>query len=165
MLLGQRYYGAGAPDADDLAQQVVLKLKGQEDAWQGRTDEDLLAYARRALHNLYIDKCHRKRREWLRRDATQDDVFDDDHNPEDLAIAREERRRQREALSDAVQLLDAQEREFLLATLRMSAAEAQRTLGYPPGSPTNAAHKRTHLLKKLRQAVAPKMADGAEEAS
>jgi len=96
---------------------------------------------------------------------TQDDVFDDDHNPEDLAIAREERRRQREALSDAVQLLDAQEREFLLATLRMSAAEAQRTLGYPPGSPTNAAHKRTHLLKKLRQAVAPKMADGAEEAS
>jgi RNA polymerase sigma factor (sigma-70 family) len=129
-MLGRRFYGAGAPGAQDLVHDVILRLRSDEQKWADRDDDDLLAYAMRVLHNLYIDTCHRKRRELLsKKDEPLDTPAEGSASPEEQVIAHQELARQREALARAASSMTDEERRFLMLSFRDGAAEAQRVLG------------------------------------
>lgn|GEM_PF-1626352 len=164
-LLAGRDFGAGAPDADDLVQGVLLRLLESEQgaAVLQRPVDDVLPYAYRALHHLFIDRCHRKRREVLAPDVAGEGdggPATPDHSPELQAMRTQERDRKQAWFAAATASWSEQERAFLLACLlQPSAAAAQRKTGWPPGGASNATHHRNALLHKARAYIRHQQAE------
>lgn len=149
--------GAGAPLAEDLTQACLLRLQAAGARRELPTGEDeLRRFALRALHNLYVDVCHRKHRELL---AATDEpvgarVAAPGPDPEAALLAAEAFGSRRRALLAALGGLEEQERRFLALCLEQgSAPKAQEVLGWPPGTPQNACTKRNRLIARLQNAV------------
>lgn len=156
LLTGTRL-GAGAPRAEDLAQEVMVRLHtpAAEAELEGASGLQVRKYAYRSLHNLFIDRCVRKRREHLLEETT-----DGTHpvlepvDPRDPDVLVDDKRRV-DQLRQALGSLSAQERSFLEACVRTgSATAAQKELGWPPGGAANAGNRRSRLILRLRSGLA-----------
>lgn len=151
---------AGMPLPEDLSQSVVERLltaygTAEIETW---SDEKLFGYAYQTLHRLVMD-AGIKKREWL------DDSRDTDHDkpglPEltDSAPSGEDQiaaRQKTAALHALLGKLSEEERNFVLLTFELgSAPEAQKALGWPPGSASNACHRGAKLVKQLMSWAVP----------
>ncbi len=167
-MLDGRYYGSGAPLAQDLAQLTLAHLSTERtsELLAEKSFEDIRRYAYRSLHNAFIDHCARKRREFTSEDSLLQTAADDlAEGPEATAIAKDEHQRKLGALNKALAQLSEEERTFLSVCMDLgSAPAAQRKLGWPKGGAANACERRGSLLRRVQAAVMDAMApDSAHE--
>ncbi len=142
--------GQGLPEVDDLIQETIARLLAAGRSGTGVRPSELAQdalrrFAIRTLTNLWFDAC-RKRRESLAPVASPDPAAAS--APEGVLAGLVE-------LSRVVRAeLNPEERAFLNhCVVTGSAAEAQREGGWPPGSPSNAAHKLAKLRRRLARRV------------
>lgn len=155
-ILRSRYFGSGAPLAEDLVQRTLMRLARSDvrDDLIEHDEERLRRYAYRVLHNLFIDSCTRKKRELLSDEGAPVEPPDDEASPEDALLAKEALAARRRALAEALEHLDGDERAFVLACFRHgSAPAAQQEIGWPPGSGANACQRRNRILRRLQARV------------
>lgn len=166
-MIDGRYYGSGAPLAQDLAQQTLAHLSTDRTRTllEAKAFEDIRRYAYRSLHNAFIDHCARKRREYTSEDSVLHTAADDDaEGPEAAAIAKDERDRKLAALNAALSQLSTDEQTFLSTCMDLgSAPAAQRKLGWPKGGAANACERRGSLLRRVQAAVMDAMASAEDK--
>ena len=109
-------------------------------------DAELRRYAVRTVTNRWFDIC-RKHRARPDTDAVTRSVAT---APPEAVLAR------LVALDRSLERdLDDRERQFLRRSVELgSAARAQEDCGWPPGSPSNAAHRLKQIRERLRGALA-----------
>ncbi len=151
-LLGGQYAGSGAPDAADLAQQVLARLSEPRHASVLELPADeLRRYALRALHNIYVDRCVKKRRE---ASYALEMLPEQSRGGENAIVERMAAARRLALLKAALEELDEQPRAFIVACLEHgNASAAQQSAGWPPGSAANAGATRNRLLQRVLRAV------------
>lgn len=162
-MIDGRYYGSGAPLAQDLAQQTLAHLSTDRTRalLEEKSFEDIRRYAYRSLHNAFIDHCARKRREYTSEDAVLHTAPDEQaEGPEAATIAKDEHDQKLAALNAALSQLTSDEQSFLSACMDLgSAPAAQRKLGWPKGGAANACERRGSLLRRVQAAVMDAMAN------
>lgn len=151
---------AGMPLPEDLSQSVVERLLTAYGTAEIATwsDDKLFGYAYQTLHRLVMD-AGIKKREWLQDSQDAGDEGPSLREPVDETPSGEEltAARQRTAtLHMLLGKLSEEERRFILLTFELgSAPEAQKTLGWPPGTASNACHRGAKLVKQLMSWATP----------
>ncbi len=158
--------GAGFPSEEDLAQTTIASLLAAygEAELQSRPIGQLYQLAYRTLHNRFLDELKRRREALWRATQTSTgahEAVSSGPSPEQLAFATQTQTQVNRCMGD----LAPEARRFLVCSFESgSATEAQREIGWPPGSTSNACHLRRRLIRALQQCL-ERAADQPQESA
>ena len=150
-----RRQGAGLHRAEDLTQDVFLKLYHQSDRY--RAEERLSAFCFRIARNIWIDDRRRAASRRARLSVAAEDPRERDHHlgPSESAALQEEGNRMRVALA---QLPETHRAVFEMGILQeLGYAEIGEQLGIPVGTVKSRMY---HAVRKLRQLAGDESEEG-----
>lgn len=157
--MARHYFGRpGFPDAEDLAQQTLLRLLDNygEESLGAFDPARVYALAYRILNNLVIDAIRKKREQPEPPGGEAGagvQLVDPRPDPEAAMERVDAENRVRRVLDE---VLTTAERRFLVLSFELESAPlAAEACGWPPGdrSPSSLCHLRRRLLRKASQVI------------
>ena len=155
IMLARTPRNAGLPLEDDLVQDVMMRLNTDavRERLDGKALPQLRKYALQTLHRRFVDVVVRKRSERLSTEGEPQEIRSEAIDPEQAAIAHDLQQKRLARVRAAVESLSDEERAFFVLSCAQGAPSAQRQVGWPPGSKSNACKWAARLLERVRQSL------------